>query len=316
MIELKTEYYKSIYALFKVHTQSTKSVKRGNSYAGNTKQFFQYLEENGISTLRAVNADVMKKYFNHLVTRPKKRGTGTLSIRTVNDHLSSLWMLSNRLTDGNEGILSKPLAIPKYIKETDDEKDESEHSLPYKLKRQILTTDEVKEVYNACQTNLERALIALAYGCGMRCGSIENLEERHIDFVQGTVIAEADKFNKTRTVPISDFFLKVLKDYTHERLDLLLNLGKNETRFLVNEKGTWLNGNRMNDLLKAIIARTRNQQIIDKKITLHCLRHTIASHLMDAGQSFEYVRVLLGHAFIDTTTIYAKRRKIKDYYTI
>lgn len=315
-MELKTEYYRNIYALFKVHTESTKSVKRSNPYTGNAKQFFQYLEENGISTLKAVNADVMKSYFNYLVTRPKKRGTGTLSIRTVNDHLSTLWLLSNRLIDGNEGVLSKPLAIPKFIKETDDEGDELEHSLPFKLKRHILTVDEIKQVYNACQTNLERALIALAYGCGMRCGSIESLEERHIDFVQGTIVSESDKFNKTRTIPVSDFFLKVLKDYTHERLDLLLSFGKNESRFLINEKGLWLNDSRMNDLLKAVIARTGNQQIVDKCITLHCLRHSIASHLMDSGQSFEYVRRFLGHAFIDTTTIYAKRRKIKDYYSI
>ena len=69
-------------------------------------------------------------------------------------------------------------------------------------------------------------------------------------------------------------------------------------------------------MLKKIICRTENQVIIDKKITLHCLRHSIAVHLMDDGETFEYVKTFLGHSFSDTTLIYAVRRKRKNFYTI
>ena len=53
-------------------------------------------------------------------------------------------------------------------------------------------------------------------------------------------------------------------------------------------------------------------EIEAKGITLHCLRHSIATHLLDRGATIEFVRDFLGHAEIDTVHIYAKRRKLKQ----
>lgn len=319
-MELKTAYYKDIHRLFATHTVATKSLKKGNNYANYIKWFFLFLEQKGIATLRDVTTNDMKEYLHHLTTRPKLRGEGCLSISSINENLSTIGMLVRRLIDGNEKILLTPFAIPKLLKEPEQEhEDGSEEyvsSLTFKIKRHILTTDEVKEVYEACQNSLERALIALAYGCGMRRSSLEELEEKHIDFVHGTIIAESDKFNKTRTIPISDFFLDVLRTYTEERLQLLLSTGQTQKRFFINHLGKPIDGEKLNEIFKGTVARTNNPEIISKKITLHCLRHSIATHLIDAGQPFEYVRKFLGHAEIDTTTVYAKRRKIKNYYTI
>ncbi|PLX01112.1 MAG: hypothetical protein C0594_14415 [Marinilabiliales bacterium] len=51
--------------------------------------------------------------------------------------------------------------------------------------------------------------------------------------------------------------------------------------------------------------------IVNKKITLHSLRHSIATHLIDNGATIEFVQEFLGHSEIDTAHIYAKRRKQK-----
>ena len=70
-----------------------------------------------------------------------------------------------------------------------------------------------------------------------------------------------------------------------------------------------MQGQYLLDLLKEIIQRTQNPELLRKEITLHCLRHSIATHLMDNGASIEFIQQLLGHAEIDTAHLYSKRRK-------
>lgn len=307
-MELKTTYYKDLLNRFDRHIISTKSIESGNHYTGQLKEFLCYLEEREIWKLKKVDTPIMKAYFNYLIERPKKRGTGKLSARTVNDHLSTLRMFSIRMQQ--EDFIAKGIPVPNNIKIENNSENE------FALVREILEEDEVKEVFDHCQTPIEKALIALAYGCGLRRKTLVNLEEFQIDFQKGLVTASKTKNNKTRGVPISDFFLKVVRKFSIHRLKVLSTIGERKSNFFINDEGKALSGAHLNKMLKTIIMRTGNQMIIDKKITLHCLRHSIATHLLDAGESYEYVKTFLGHSFADTTLIYARRRKLKNYYTI
>src|SRR5690606_25897936 len=93
-MELKTAYYKDLLNRFDTHIVSTKSISNGNHYTGHINEFLCYLEEREILTLKRIDTPVMKAYFNYLIERPKQRGTGTLSVRSVNDNLSSIRMFS------------------------------------------------------------------------------------------------------------------------------------------------------------------------------------------------------------------------------
>ena len=73
-----------------------------------------------------------------------------------------------------------------------------------------------------------------------------------------------------------------------------------------------MTGDVLNTRVKRIIRKTANKELHDKNITLHCLRHSIAVHLMDNGASIEFVQGYLGHSDIDTTHLYAIRRKRKS----
>lgn len=307
-MELKTTHYKDLLSRFDTHIISTKSIKSGNHYSGHAKEFLCYLEQNQVFNLRKADEATMKAYFNYLIVRPKFRGQGPISTRTVNDHLSTLRMLSLRMQE--ERIIDRSIPVPKNIK-IDNESDND-----FALVRQVLKVDELKEVYAHCQTETERALIALVYGSGLRRGSLVNLTESNIDFKAGVVTAIKAKGNKTYTVPISDHFLKVLRDYSMYRLQLLSKLNMREKAYFIDDRGKPLSGDNLNDILKRIIKRTGNKAILEKNITLHCLRHSIAVHLMDAGETFEYVKTFLGHSFSDTSLIYAKRRKRKNQYAI
>lgn len=305
---LQTTHYKEMLQDFDTHIVSTKAIKTGNHYTGQAREFLMYLEQQQVMHLNGATEKVMKNYFNYLIHRPKKRGTGTLNTSSVNDHLSTLRMLSKRMQQ--EDRLTRGLVVPRniQIERTDDN--------PFTLTRQILTTDEVKDVFEACITNLERSLIALAYGCGLRRGVLTELKDLQIDYSKGLVTALKAKNNKTREVPISEFFIKVLRDYSLQRLQILATNNTREQRFFVDGRARPISGHRLNELLKQIIKRTGNPTIQTKQITLHCLRHSIATHLLDAGETYDYVKKFLGHSFVDTTSIYAKRRKIKNYYTV
>lgn len=307
-MKLKTIHYRDLLIRFETHIISSKSIKSGNHYKGQAEDFLRYLEERELFNLKEVDTPIMKAYFHYLIERPLKRGKGKPSPRTVNDNLSTLRMFSLRMQ--KENIIQKGLPVPKNIQT------ETTHETDFSLVRQILTTDEVREVFLCCENETEKALIALCYGSGMRRSELTELNEKQIDFQKGLVSVLASKNNKTRQVPISDFFLGILKEYSRYRLSVLSKANSKESSFFIDENAKPLSGDNLNELLKSIVKRTENESIIEKKITLHCLRHSIATHLMDAGESFEYVKTFLGHSIADTSMIYAKRRKIKSVYQI
>ncbi len=308
-MELKTTYYKNILDQFDVHVRTTRSVNNGNHYKGQVKEYFIFLEEIGVLNLKKVDNEIAKAYFNHLASRPKKRGDGTLTASSINDNLSTLRMLAKRLCQ-DSGVLDKGMPVANNLKiERNSEND-------FAIVRQILTTDEVKEVYEHCETQTEKALIALCYGCGLRRTSLAEMRSDKIDFQKGTVTSFKGKNNNTYTVPVSDFFMKVLKKYSTHRLNILAKLRLRDERYFIDEKGSKISGDGLNTMLKHIIQRTSNLEIIQKNITLHCLRHSIATHLLDAGETFEFVKTFLGHSISDTSLIYARRRKHQNYYAI
>jgi site-specific recombinase XerD len=307
-MKLKTLHFQDLLKIFDIHILSTKSIKTGNHYSAQVEEFLLFLEEKEIFDLKKVTQVLAKEYFLFLSQRPKKRGKGTLSDRTINDNLSSLRSFSKRMQEEKVIVNAMPIANNIEIEKMDP--------TDFTLTREILTVDEVREVFDACKSFVEKALFALAYGCGLRRGTLASLKEHQINFQTGTVTPTMMKNNKTNEIPISDFFLKVLKDYSFERLQILASRNLRVQNFFVDENGKKISGDRLNKILKAICLRTENQVIIDKKITLHCLRHSIATHLIDAGETYDYVRNFLAHSFSDTTSLYAKRQKLKDFYRI
>ena len=75
-----------------------------------------------------------------------------------------------------------------------------------------------------------------------------------------------------------------------------------------------MRGEALNDRIKKLVQKTQDPRIIAKKVSLHTMRHSIATHLMDNGADISFVQEFLGHALIDTSHLYAKRRKLKQKY--
>jgi integrase/recombinase XerD len=170
--------------------------------------------------------------------------------------------------------------------------------------RDILTLAEIRELYGVCKNLRERALLSLFYGCGLRRSEVEKLNIRDIHFKSGLLYVREGKGRKRRVIPMSATVNQELRDYyMHERRQYIKHTTPdNQQAFILNNGGERMRGENMRDQIRKIVQRTR----IPKRLTVHGLRHSIATHLIESGMSLEYVRDFLGHEFIDTTQVYTR----------
>lgn len=269
--------------------------KQASQYTKPVQEFLAYLELIGVSSIKKVTPSILINYHEHLSQRPKQRAEGVLSPRTINGHLFGLRLFFDMLLE--QGAIQNSFLLPSFIRGEKQERDS-------------LTQDEIKILYSVAESKLERAILSVCYGCGLRRVELKRLDTSAVQFNKGNLIVVKGKFNKRRDVPMSEGVIRDLKDYfIHERPDYLKDKKQHEPAFFVNQKGKRMLGDTLNEVVKEICLRTGHPAILQKSITLHSLRHSLAEHLIQRGASLEFVRLMLGHAEIDTTAIYAIKQR-------
>ncbi len=264
-------------------------------YASNVREFLNFLEQKEIYSLALVNSKILNTYYQYLCNRKNTRRGGVLSPITIRHQMTSLKLLFDHLVR-TKYLESSPVIIVGI------------RPLAYKRKN-IATTDEIRAMFNACSNLRAKALLACAYGCGLRRGEIERLNQSDINYTNQILVVRMAKGGKSREVPLSDEMLTIIRKYNRTWRCRHYNNTKPIDSFLISNKGDRLSGAVMNRILASIIHKTRIKELINKNITLHCLRHSIATHLMDKGAGVEFVQKFLGHSDIDTTNLYAIKRK-------
>jgi integrase/recombinase XerD len=249
-------------------------------------RFLSWVGNVGPGRVIEVKKGTLKAYKIHVTNRPSLRDGGQVSEKTVYHELRSVRLLVDHLLGA--GVL----AIDPFAGfEMDYPKGRS--------RRVILAKTEISELYAACENRGERALLSLAYGCGLRVGEIEKINREDIRIGQGLVLVQNGKNGKRRAVPIGGGVAKDLARQL-ERLDP----GK---AFLRNSKGHRLRSFTAQKWLKRLAQRAE----ITRPVTAHVLRHSIASHLLEEGLAVEEVRVFLGHALLATTEIYTQVKEVQ-----
>lgn len=168
------------------------------------------------------------------------------------------------------------------------ERPRREHKLP-----NVLSKEEVKRILEA-HTNLKhRTMLSLVYACGLRRSELLSLKPMHVDSKRGIVTILNAKGNKDRIVPISEKMLVMLREYYKAyRPQVWLFEGQ--------MKGEQYSETSLEKILKDALRKVQ----IRKKVTLHWLRHSYATHLMEAGTELRFIQELLGHKSSKTTEIY------------
>jgi integrase/recombinase XerD len=165
------------------------------------------------------------------------------------------------------------------------------------------------------------AMLALMYDSGCRVQELIDLKPSMIRLEIPCTVKLIGKGNKARIVPLLDDQTKHLRVYMEE--NRLTEPFANMYPLFSNKRGEKLTRAGVNYILKkyAKIARAKNPPLIPDKLSCHCLRHSLAMHLLQAGVNLVYIRDILGHESVQVTEVYAKtdsklkREAIERAYT-
>ena len=163
-----------------------------------------------------------------------------------------------------------------------------EHRLP-----NVLGRGEVESILKAPLNLKHRTMLAMIYGCGLRRGELLNLEPRHVDRERKLLIIKQAKGMKDRVVPLSDKMLVRIREYREAYKPAV---------WLFEGQGK---GKKYSEAsLQEVFKQALKKSGIDKPATLHWLRHSFATHLLESGTDLRYIQELLGHKSSRTTEIY------------
>jgi integrase/recombinase XerD len=181
----------------------------------------------------------------------------------------------------------------KIVKETAIEIDKIHRPRREKALPNVLSKEEVKQIITS-PTNLKhKTMLSLIYSCGLRCGELLALQPHHIDSKRNIVLLKNSKGKKDRIVPLSPKILELLREYykVYQPKTYL---------FEGQKKGAPYEARSIQQVLKQALQKTD----IKKPATLHWLRHSYATHLLESGTDLRYIQELLGHNSSKTTEIY------------
>ncbi len=168
--------------------------------------------------------------------------------------------------------------------------------------RDILTQKEVVALYKSVKTLREKILLHLCYGCGLRALELERINLEDIKTGQSLVIVDKGKNDRRRTIPITESMRNDFIKYLRYRK----SQSSRSQALLLNEQGSRLRTYSARSMLSKMLKRSQVNTDQTKEITLHSLRHSIATHLLENGMPVAQVQQLLGHKQLETTEIYTR----------
>lgn len=162
-----------------------------------------------------------------------------------------------------------------------------------KLLPNVLSKEEVKLIITTPINMKHRVMLSLIYACGLRRSELLNLKPQDILADRKVIHIRQSKGKKDRIVPLSEVLLGHLREY--------FRLYKPITWLFEGQvKGQQYSAKSLQNVLKQALDRSN----ITKPVTLHWLRHSYATHLMETGTDLRYIQELLGHKSSKTTEIY------------
>lgn len=271
------------------------SASMQKSYPNQLCEFFCWLEAHKINQISHIQKEHIKSYYEHLKQRPNKTRGGALSGSYLNAHQSTLKKFNEYLKKHQ----STPFNIRVNREKTADEK------LRY------CTRQEIKALFNACEYSHDlarfrarhKALLVCLYSLGMRRNEVLNLQLNDILYDKERVFVRKGKHYKERFIPVNHYNLQILEDYVFDGRIHFRKATASDYVF-VSERSIKISGTALEHSLKQIVKATGNEELKEKQITPHMLRHSIATHFLQAGMKIEDIQQFLGHSSLESTQIY------------
>ncbi len=161
----------------------------------------------------------------------------------------------------------------------------------------VLSIEEVKSIIENIDNVKHKTIISLIYSCGLRISECVNVKINDIDSKRMLIKVVQSKGNKDRFVPLSNKMLLLLREYYKEY--------KPKEFLFEGQFEKYYSARSIQAILKNALAKTK----IKKKISVHSLRHSYATHLLEQGTDISIIQKLLGHKDIKTTLLYTQISK-------
>ena len=167
----------------------------------------------------------------------------------------------------------------------------------------VMSPEETRRLLAVASSLKARVLLSLSYGCGLRAGEVVRLKVKHIDSAQKIIRIEQSKSRKDRHVMLSPETLDLLRQWWKARRGYDATTPLQERWLFPGRRpGTPMTTRQLNRLFH----EAADAAGIKKAVTLHALRHSFATHLLERGTDIRIIQALLGHDKLDTTARYTR----------
>jgi len=240
--------------------------------------------------LRAV--DKLAKYLKYSPEHATSAQLREFQIILAEQGTSNITM--NATITGLQFLFAKTLDRPDAVKRL------CRVPVPRKLPT-VLSVDEVKHLIDACHSPKYKTALSVAYGAGLRISEVVALKVSDIDSDRMVLNVEQGKGKKDRLAKLSPVLLNCLREW--------YQYGQAHNLML---KGGWLfpgqqpyNPMSTRQLSRGCLSAAKDAGI-EKRVSMHTLRHSFATHLLEAGVDIRVIQTLLGHSKLDTTALYTQ----------
>ena len=266
-----------------------------DAYARDLRQLGEFLKEqsaSGVIELRGVDRLAVRGFMAHL----QQLGIGKSSLSRKISTLRSFFKFLRR-----EGVLdnnpARLVSLPR-----------KDNKLP-----SFLMKEEMELLLSAPNLSTllglrDRAILEVLYTTGIRVGGLVGLNREDLDLL-GDTVRVREKGKKERLCPLGSYAVRALRNY----LRRYPGRGtQTPAPLFLNRSGGRLTARSVETLVDKYIRKSA----LKKKISPHSIRHSFATHLLDAGADLRAVQELLGHASLSTTQIYThvSRERLKKVY--
>jgi integrase/recombinase XerD len=223
----------------------------------------------------------------------KEKGIDEITPEDV-DEFNYSYILKNRFSASYQNqIISAIKLFFRNVLRKEIFTEKIERPLRGKSLPDIFSVQEVELLLLSTRNNKHKAVLSLIYACGLRRSELINLKINSIDSKRKLLSVKGAKGNKDRVVPIPESMITMLREYYKEYRPVIW-------LFEGNEEGKTYSETSLRQVFEAAKAKAR----ITKRLTLHSLRHSYATHLLENGVDLRFIQELLGHKSSKTTEIY------------
>ncbi|KXX70958.1 tyrosine-type recombinase/integrase [Flammeovirga sp. SJP92] len=250
------------------------ALNTATTYASMLHRYLEYLDQKGYKDIRSIeegqqSKTLLEQFLFHLVSVEKR----------------------------SDSYQNQALNAVKFYLEKVLERDYCYYNVQRPRKKDklpvVLSTEEIKSIFSNIKNLKHKAILMTIYSAGLRIGELIDLEIKDVDSKRMLIRIVEGKGNKDRNTILSEKNLQILRAYFKVyRPKKYLFEGEKE--------GRKYSRTSVAKILKRAVSKSK----IQKRVTIHTLRHTFATHLLENGVDLRYIQSLLGHNSAMTTQIY------------